>query len=120
MDIYREKLLDHYQNPRNEGKIEDADAIMELENVSCGDKVRVYLKFDGEKLVKAGFEGEGCAIAIASTSILLEEILNKSKQQITKINLDRLLQLLGVQLTPSRMKCASLSLETVQKALAKH
>lgn len=118
MDMYREKLLDHYHNPRNYGKIEDADAIMTLENLNCGDKISVSLKIDKGKVQEAKFEGEGCAIAVAAASMLTEEIIGKTKAEIAKINLERLMEIMGVNLTPYRYKCAALSLESVKQALS--
>lgn len=116
--MYREKLLDHYHNPRNYGRIEDADAIMTLENLNCGDTISVSLKLDNGRVTAAKFEGEGCAIAVAAASMLTEEIVGKSKTEIAKINLEKLMEIMGVSLTPSRYKCAALSLESVKQALS--
>jgi len=120
MDIYREKLLDHYQHPRNFGRLDHADAEEALENVSCGDRIKLYLKLNGDKLESISFEGEGCAIAIASASILSEFVTGKDKKMLRNYQLDDLIKLLGVEFSPSRLKCASLSLETLKKALGMH
>lgn len=117
MNIYREELIDHYQNPRNYGQLIDADVIMELENVSCGDKVKLYLKLDQEKVEDISFEGEGCAIAIATTSLLTEYVKGKTLTKLRKFELEDLLKLIKVELTVSRLKCANLSLETLKKAI---
>ena len=117
MDIYREKLLDHYNNPRNYGKLVDADAIIKLENISCGDSIELYLKVENGKAVAINFEGEGCAVAIASASMLTEFAVGKTIEEIKQIDFDELQKILGIQLTLSRIKCANLSLETLQKAL---
>jgi nitrogen fixation NifU-like protein len=119
MDIYREKLLDHYNNPRNFGKLVDANAIMELENVSCGDSLKMQLKLEKGNVKEVMFTGEGCAVSIASASILTEYIKGKTIKEVKAVDLDKLLDLLGVKLTISRLKCANLSLETVQAALEK-
>lgn len=118
MDIYREKLLENYNNPQNYGKEIAANAIMELENVSCGDVIKVKLLIEDKKVKDVSFEGEGCAIAIASTSILTQHIKGKSIEEIKKIDLDELMKLMGVQLTMSRLKCANLGLEAVKGAIS--
>ena len=117
MDIYREKLLDHYNNPRNFGLLVDADAIIKLENISCGDSISLAVKVEKGVITDAKFEGEGCAVAIASASILTEYVIGKTVNEVKSIDLERLQELLGIQLTLSRIKCANLSLETLQKAL---
>lgn len=117
MDIYREKLLDHYQHPRNMHELSGADAELELENVSCGDRIKVYLKLDKDTISDVAFTGEGCAIAVASASLLSEYIKGMKFEQFAKINLKKLMQLLGVELTPTRTRCAYLCLEAMKKAL---
>ena len=115
MDIYREKLLDHYNNPRNFGTLVDADAKMKLENVSCGDTINMEIKVKDGKLADIKYTAEGCAVSIASASILSEFVKGKSLAEIQKIDLEQLQQLLGVQLSLSRIRCAGLSLETLKK-----
>jgi nitrogen fixation protein NifU and related proteins len=117
MDIYREKLLDHYNNPRNYGKLIDANAIISLENMSCGDKIEMQLRIENDKIDQAMFEGEGCAIAIAAASILSEYIIGMTQQEIAEIDLEKLMEIMGVKLTITRLKCANLSLEAVKKAI---
>lgn len=117
MDIYRQELIDHYQNPRNYGSLVDPDVIMELENLSCGDKVKLFIKLKSDKIEKVNFEGEGCAIAIASASILTEHATGKQTKSLDELSLEEFLKLLKVDLTISRIKCAALSLETLKKAL---
>jgi len=117
MDIYRQELIDHYQNPRNYGRLVDADVIMELENISCGDKVELFIKLKSGKIDEINFEGEGCAIAIASASILTERAKGKKASELEGLSLEDFLKILKVELTISRIKCAGLSLETLKKAL---
>lgn len=117
MDIYRQELIDHYQNPRNYGRLVDADVIMELENISCGDKVELFIKLKSGKIDAINFEGEGCAIAIASASILTEHAKGKKASELEGLSLEDFLKILKVELTISRIKCAGLSLETLKKAL---
>lgn len=117
MDIYREELIDHYQNPRNYGAIIDANVTIELENVSCGDRIQMWVKTEKGIVKGVGFEGEGCAVAIASASILSEYAKGKTIDELISLQLEDFLKLLKVELTISRIKCASLSIETLQKAL---
>jgi nitrogen fixation NifU-like protein len=115
MDIYREKLLDHYNNPRNFGTLPKADAVMKLENISCGDSISMEIKVKDGKLTDIKYIAEGCAVSIASASLLSEYVKGKALTEIAKIDIERLQQLLGVQLSLSRIRCAALSLETLKK-----
>jgi nitrogen fixation protein NifU and related proteins len=117
MDIYRQDLIDHYKNPRNYGKNVDADVIMELENISCGDKITLYLEIKDDKVKSIKFEGEGCAVAIASTSKLTETYVGKSVSEILDLNAEKFLQDQNITVTISRIKCATLGFETLKKAL---
>ena len=117
MDLYREDMIDHYQNPRNYGEIVDADAIIELENSSCGDKIKLFVKLKGNKVDEISFIGEGCAVAIASASKLTEYAKGKELSHIQQLTTDDLLEIIKVELTISRIKCANLSLETLKKSI---
>ncbi len=117
MNIYQEKLIDNYENPRNYGVIEDPSARARLENLSCGDSIEVFLKIQDEKIEDIKFSGEGCSVAVASMSVLSEFVKNKTIDDILKINLEKIVELLGVELTLSRLKCAGLGLETLKKAI---
>lgn len=117
MDIYREELIDHYQNPRNYGTIVDANVTIELENISCGDRIQMWVKTEKSIIKEISFEGEGCAVAIASASILSDYAKGKTIKELVNLKLEEFLKLLKVELTISRIKCASLSIETLKKAL---
>ena len=119
MDFYKEYILDHYQNPRNFGKMQGADVSFSLSNPLCGDEVKVYLKFEGEKVKKISFEGKGCVISQASASILTEKLKDKKKDEILLLDKNFMLKLLKIPLGPNRLKCALLPLEAVQKAIKK-
>ena len=110
-------MIDHYQNPRNYGEIVDADAIIELENSSCGDKIKLFVKVIDDKIVDLSFTGEGCAVAIASASKLTEFAKGKDIKEIQKLTTDDLLKIIKVELTISRIKCANLSLQTLKKSI---
>jgi nitrogen fixation NifU-like protein len=114
-DLYRERILDHYQNPRNYGALEAPDISYEDDNPMCGDVIRIDIKLDEQKRVsQVGFSGEGCAISIASASMLTEEVLGKTLDQVKQLGKDNVLQMLGVQLGPVRLKCALLSLKVLK------
>ncbi len=88
-------------------------------NLSCGDEIEIYLEVKDNKIKDAKFQAKGCAISIASADILLENIKNKSLNQIKNLTKEDLLKLLGIELTPTRLKCALLSLNTLNKAIKK-
>jgi nitrogen fixation NifU-like protein len=114
-DLYRENILDHYQNPRNYGQLDDPDISYQDDNPLCGDVIRLDIKLDDEsRVVGVAFSGEGCAISQASASMLTEEILGKTLDEVKKISKDDLLELLGIQLGPVRIKCALLSLKVLK------
>jgi len=117
MNIYGEKLLDHYKNPRNFGELDSADRMNELENISCGDSIKVYVKLAKDTIDDIKFTGEGCAVAVGTASMLMEYAKGKTIEEMKKFSLDDLVDLIGIDLTMSRLKCANLSLETLHNAL---
>jgi nitrogen fixation NifU-like protein len=121
MDIYRELILDHYKHPRNYGHLDSADAKAEEHNTSCGDRIVMEVLFsddDSNTTIKdIRFSGEGCAISQASASMLTEEIKGKTPEQIFQLKTENIIQMIGTVLTPTRIKCAVLPLEVLQKAL---
>ncbi len=118
MDIYRETILDHYKNPRNAGTLRSPSVTATLANSVCGDSITMDVRF-GEKnsIREIRFSGAGCAISIASASMLTELVLGKKAEDVMNMGLQDILDLLGTSLTPSRTKCALLPLETLQKAI---
>ena len=119
MDIYRETILDHYKSPRNFGRLKKPDASGEEHNLSCGDKIGIDIIFSGDKrrISNIKFWGEGCAISIASASLLTETVKGKGKNAVSRLNKDDVIELLGTNLTPTRLKCALLPLEVIQKTV---
>jgi nitrogen fixation NifU-like protein len=114
-DLYRENILDHYQNPRNYGTLDAPDISYQDDNPLCGDVIRLDIQLDDEQRVKqVRFSGEGCAISQASASMLTEEILGKTLDEIKQISKDDILDMLGIQLGPVRLKCALLSLKVLK------
>ena len=114
-DMYREVILDHYKNPRNYGQLEPADISYEDDNPLCGDRLRIDIRLDENNCVKeVAFSGKGCAISQASASMLTEEILGKTLAEVKQINKEQVLEMLGIQLGPTRIKCALLSLKVLK------
>src|SRR5436189_5830039 len=119
--MYREVILDHYKSPRGHGLLEDADAQAEGQNPLCGDEVTISVKFaeDGETIEDVGFEGRGCAISQAATSMLTDLVKGKSADEVAAMPKEELLDELGIPLTPVRLKCAILGLGVLKLALHK-
>jgi nitrogen fixation NifU-like protein len=120
-DLYREVILDHYKSPRGHGLIDDADAQAEGQNPLCGDEVTISVKFaaDGETIASVGFEGRGCAISQAATSMLTELVQGRKATEVASLPREALLDEIGIPLTPIRLKCAILGLGVLKVALHK-
>ena len=118
--LYREVILDHYKNPRSHGLLENADAQAEGQNPLCGDEVTVSVRFgEGDTIEEVGFEGRGCAISQAATSMLTELVKGRSATEVAEMPRDELLEQIGIPLTPVRLKCAILGLGVLKLALHK-
>lgn len=115
---YIDFLLDHYQNPRHHGALEDADVVRPGGNPGCGDVVTIYLKVDPvtDKIVGLTFEGEGCTISQASASVLTEMTEDMTLAEVEAMSHDDLLDTLGRDVVMSRPRCAMLSLDTLKSA----
>ncbi|MFB6111146.1 MAG: Fe-S cluster assembly sulfur transfer protein SufU [Halobacteriaceae archaeon] len=115
-DMYRQQILDHYKNPRNYGELPDPSFAHEGHNSSCGDDIRVEVELadDGETIERAAFTGEGCAISQASASMLTEELPGMTIEEVMGLDRQDILDLLGVEVTPMRVKCAVLAEKVVQ------
>ncbi len=115
--IYHELLLDLYKHPLNKRVLPDCDARQTEHNPSCGDTIEVCVKWDTNNAVKAvAWQGDGCAVSQAAASILTEKIKGKKRNAIKKISNQKMLQLLGLKnLNPTRLRCATLCLETLKK-----
>jgi len=114
--MYREEILDHYQNPRNTGQLEkglEADG----ENPSCGDSCHVYVQVEDEKVTDVKHETDGCAISTAGISVLSQEIIGMRVEKVAELERDWMVDKLGIEISPMRVKCAVLGLKTVQEAL---
>jgi nitrogen fixation NifU-like protein len=117
MDIYRENILDHYKHPKNFGRLTRVTATAADAVVSCGDSMTMEIFVENEIVTEIGFTGSGCAISMASASLLTDHAKGKSIRDLQRLDKDAILQLLGITLTPTRLKCALLSLEVLHKVL---
>jgi nitrogen fixation protein NifU and related proteins len=117
--LYREVILDHYKNPRSHGLLDRPDVQAEGQNPLCGDEVTVSLRFDGDTISEVGFEGRGCAISQAATSMLTEIVQGKTADEVARMPKEELLDEIGIPLTPVRLKCAILGLGVLKVALHK-
>lgn len=114
-DLYREVIIEHYKNPSHRGKLDPHDISFADNNPLCGDHIEINLRVDENGLVKeAMFDGHGCAISQASADLLMESIIGKPLSEVKKLNKDFVLDMLGIELGPVRLKCALLSLKVLK------
>jgi nitrogen fixation NifU-like protein len=115
-DMYRQQILDHYKNPRNYGEIEDATYTHVGENPMCGDEIRMDVKLDedNETIEAVAFQGDGCAISQASASMLSGELRGKTLDELEEMDTDDVTEMLGVDISPMRVKCAVLAEKVAQ------
>jgi nitrogen fixation NifU-like protein len=134
-DLYRDVIVDHNRNPRNFGKLDPADAHADGHNPLCGDRLSLYVNLDGDRIREAKFDGSGCAISVASASLLTEAVKGKTRNEVKALfgdmhmlltqhdagvdtgKLGKLAALSGVREFPARVKCASLCWHTLNAAL---
>jgi nitrogen fixation NifU-like protein len=118
--LYRELILDHYKSPRNHGLLDPADAHAEGQNPLCGDEIVVTVRLDADdRIAEVGFDGQGCAISQAATSMLTDLVKGRTAREVAQMPKDELLDELGIPLTPVRLKCAILGLGVLKLALHK-
>ncbi len=117
-DLYRDYILEHYRRPHNFGPLEAPTASYEGSNPLCGDRITMQLAVRDGIIERVGFTGRGCAISQASASLLTDEIKGKPLADVARMGSDEVLDLLGIEISPARLKCAVLSLDTLQHALA--
>lgn len=114
-DLYREVIIDRYKNPRMRGMLQPHDYTYEDDNPLCGDQIRIDLRVDdNDRITEAAFSGSGCAISLASADLLVESVLGKTLSEVKQLSKDDILELLGIELGPVRLKCALLSLKVMK------
>ncbi|HKG36627.1 MAG TPA: iron-sulfur cluster assembly scaffold protein [Solirubrobacterales bacterium] len=116
-ELYREQILEHYKRPHNFGRLEEFDLEFEDSNPFCGDEQHVTIRLGDDGRVEAvAFEGKGCAISTAATSLLTDELRGKTRQELLALPKEFVLDLLGIDISATRMKCALLGLKVVKGA----
>ena len=117
LDIYTENIIDLYKNPRNKGTIENPTHEFFNTNPLCGDEITLQLQIEDNKISDVKFDGVGCSISQASASMLTDKIKNLSIEEVKNLNKDDILEMLHIPISPARLKCALLSLDTLRGAL---
>ena len=116
MNIYQQQILENYRNPYHGQKPDSFTHTFELKNLSCGDEIQVFLTIEENIVETVHFEARGCAISIASASLLAQSLEGKTLNEVREMSEEELYEILGLELTPNRQKCALLSLQAIQKA----
>jgi nitrogen fixation NifU-like protein len=116
-ELYRDQILEHYKRPHNFGRLESFDLEFEDTNPFCGDEQHVFIRLDDDdKVAEVSFEGQGCAISTAATSLLTDELVGVSRDELITMPKESVLELLGIEISATRMKCALLGLKIVKGA----
>ena len=114
-DLYREQIIDRYKHPRSRGTLDPHDYTYEDDNPLCGDRIRIDVRLGADQRVsEAAFSGQGCAISQASADLLTEAVVGKTLDEIKAMSKDDILEMLGIELGPVRLKCALLSLKVLK------
>jgi nitrogen fixation NifU-like protein len=117
-DLYREQIIDRHKNPRHRGELDPHDYSYEDDNPLCGDRIRIDVRVDGdERVTEAAFSGVGCAISQASADLLTESIVGKRLAEVRRMGKEDILEMLGIELGPVRLKCALLSLKVLKAGI---
>ena len=116
-DLYREQILEHYKQPHNWGELENPDLEFEDFNPLCGDELKVQLRIEDGKVAEVRFSGHGCAISQASASMASDEVIGMPVEQLMTLDRDFVLDLLGIDISATRMKCALLSLKVLKAGI---
>ncbi|MFP4174317.1 MAG: Fe-S cluster assembly sulfur transfer protein SufU [Halobacteriales archaeon] len=120
-DMYRQRILDHYRDPQNYGTIDDADVTYEDVNPSCGDEIQMYAVVDeDDEIVDVKFDGQGCAISQASASLLTEKVKGMTLDEVRDLETDDIREMLGIELSPVRVKCAVLGLKVLEGGIVEY
>ncbi len=121
LDMYQARIMDHYGQPYHRGPLDTPTLECHYHNPLCGDEMRIQARVDDEgRVTDAYFEGEGCVISLAAASMLMAAVEGQSLEQIKGMTRQNMLDLLGIRLTPARVKCAMLPLRAFEKAIQRH
>jgi len=118
MSEYKEIIIDHYKNPRNQGEIVGADKTIDEANSSCGDLIKIFVKIENEKIVDMKWQGIGCAISTAGASMLSEKVIGMSKTDLEEFGEKGVVEMLGGEINAGRMKCATLAFRGLLKVFS--
>ncbi len=118
--MYHENILDHFKHPHNHKEMKEADVHHHEYNPLCGDTIDMFLKIKNGKIEDVSFMGKGCAISQASASMLTNDIKGKALKDVEGMQKENILEMLGITLSPVRLKCAMLSLDTTKNAIHIH
>ena len=119
---YVDLLIDHHENPRNQGPVDNASVVMSGGNPSCGDLVTLYVTADAvsERITDIHFEGDGCTISQAGASLISEEVVGKTMSEIETMSYDVVVAFMGRDVVAARLRCATLGLSTLKSAVKKY
>jgi nitrogen fixation protein NifU and related proteins len=120
VNLYQDALLDHYRNPRNRGVLQNADFQSGEDNPSCGDSINIYGQVQDGRLTAVSFQGAGCVISQAAASMLTQKALGMNLNDIMKLDTHFMRQLVGIELGPTRVRCALLALEALHKGIQEY
>jgi nitrogen fixation protein NifU and related proteins len=116
--MYRENIMEHYKSPRNRGRVKNAEIVFSDNNPACGDEIEVTVKLNDKKeVIDVKFEGTGCAISQAATSMLTEKIKGMNLEEVRNIKKEEVLEMLGIPLQPIRVKCALLGFKVLEAGI---
>ena len=118
--MYQEHILDLYQNPHNFGSLKGATHVHKENNPLCGDEIEIQVIIKNDAVEQVKFIGKGCAISMAASSMLTDLVKGKTVKEIMKLGKEDILTMMNIPIGPVRIKCALLSLETLQKTIAKN
>jgi nitrogen fixation NifU-like protein len=119
-DIYRQELMDIYKDPSHKGKLSDPSVSISQNNPMCGDKLTLYLDIKNGEIKNVSFEANACAVSVISSELLAEALIGKKLEDAKKLTKDEFLKMLDLNLTTSRIKCATLALSALEEALKKY